>query len=59
MSVKEKTNQPSFKKEQFLNSGQRTGLDKDILAVVLDEGKGYTLKEAEKLIHDFKKRKVN
>lgn len=54
----EKKGAPRFSKQQFLQSRQRTGSDKDILSVVLEEGNTYTIVEAEKLINDFKKRKV-
>lgn len=47
-----------FTKAQFMGTRQRSGIEKDILAVVLEEGKTYTIAEAEKLIQDFKKGKV-
>ncbi|GIQ70762.1 hypothetical protein DUZ99_02005 [Xylanibacillus composti] len=47
-----------FTKEQFLQSRKTLPADKDILAVVLEEGKRYTVQQAEKAVHDFKKRKV-
>lgn len=49
---------PKFTKQQFLQTRQRSGADKDILSVVLDDSKTYTIAEAERLIADFKKRKV-
>lgn len=48
-----------FTKAQFLQSRQRSGVEKDILSVVLQDDKTYTLAEADKLINDFKKRTVN
>lgn len=48
-----------YAKKQFISSRQRAGADKDILAIVLEDDKTYTLAEAEKLLADFKKRKVN
>lgn len=48
----------AFGKEQFMSSKRRQGVEKDIAAAALEDGKMYTLKEAEKRIQDFKKRKV-
>jgi len=53
-----KTKHASFTKEQFLSSQKRSGVEKDILAAVMEDDKTYTLAEAEKLISDFKKRAV-
>jgi len=53
-----KTKSGSFTKAQFLMSQKRSGVEKDILAAVMEEGKTYTLAEAEKLISEFKKGKV-
>lgn len=60
MSNKEKSkDEPArYAKKQFLGSRQRAGAEKDILAIVLEDGKTYTLAEANKLVEDFKKRKV-
>ena len=53
-----KTKSGYFTKKQFLKSRQRPGIEKDILAAVMEDGKTYTLAEAEKLISEFKKGKV-
>lgn len=60
MSNKEKLkDEPArYAKKQFLGSRERAGADKDILAIVLEDDKRYTLAEADKLLADFKKRKV-
>lgn len=55
---KAKQEQPRYTKKQFLDSRQRAGSDKDILAIVLEDGKAYTKVEAERLVADFTKRKV-
>ncbi|MDN4069263.1 hypothetical protein QYF50_15530 [Paenibacillus vini] len=47
-----------FTKEQFLGSRQWTGTDKDVLSVVLKEGKTYTLAEAKSLVDEFKNGEV-
>lgn len=47
-----------FTKAQFLATRQRLGIEKDILAAVLDGGKTYTIADADKLISEFKKGKV-
>lgn len=49
----------SFTKEQFLKTRQRPGHERDILAAVLEDGKSYTLLEAEDAIRKYKKRRVN
>lgn len=55
---KEKPTVGGYTKAQFLATRQRPGIEKDILSVVLDEGKTYTIAEANKLIDNFKKGKV-
>ncbi|MNW62358.1 hypothetical protein D3C74_404820 [compost metagenome] len=47
-----------FTKSQFLASPQWEGIDKDILSVVLEDGKPYTLAEATKLVNQFKNSEV-
>lgn len=46
-----------FTKEQFMKSDQYTGVQKDILSIVLGDEK-YTHNQAKKAIDDFNKRKV-
>jgi hypothetical protein len=64
MTDKEKTERapqskvPTFTKEQFLASRQRPGHERDILAAVLEDGKTYTLAEAEKALQAYLKRSV-
>ena len=48
----------TFSKEQFLRSRQRPGHERDILAAVLEDGKMYTLAEAQKAIETYMKRSV-
>lgn len=48
---------PAFTKEQLRNSRKYRN-EKDILGVVLEDGKDYTIEETDKLIKDFKERKV-
>lgn len=48
----------TFTKEQFLKSRERPGYEKDILAAVLEDGKMYTLAEAQKAIEAYMKRSV-
>ncbi|MNW62401.1 hypothetical protein D3C74_405280 [compost metagenome] len=47
-----------FTKVQFLASRQWEGSDKDILSVVLEDDKLYTLAEATKLVSQFKNSEV-
>ncbi|RJX40872.1 hypothetical protein D3P09_02280 [Paenibacillus pinisoli] len=44
---------PRFTRDQFLQSRQRTGREKDVLAVVLESGKTYTIAEANAAIRLF------
>lgn len=46
-----------FTKEQ-LRSSKKYRCDVDILGVVLEDGKSYTFEETDKLIKDFKERRV-
>lgn len=48
----------TFTKEQFLASRQRSGIDRDILAAVLEDGKSYTFAEVEKMKDDFLKKEA-
>ena len=48
-----------YTKTQFLSSRQRPGKEKDILASVLEDGKSYTIAEAEEAIQSYLKRSVN
>lgn len=48
---------PTFTKEQLRNSRKYRN-EKDILGVVLEDGKDYTIEETDKLIKGFKERKV-
>lgn len=58
MATKEKDLASGFTKDQFLQSRQWQGIDKDILSVVLEPGKAYTIAEAKRLVEDFKKAQV-
>lgn len=63
MSEKEKAEKKherqGFTKEQIMKSNQYKGVQKDILSIVLEDGKKYTHEQAKKAIDDFGKRKVN
>lgn len=47
-----------FTKDQFLQSQQWEGTEKDILSAVLNDGKLYSLAEAKRLVEEFKKGEV-
>ncbi|MGG4344924.1 hypothetical protein [Paenibacillus lautus] len=49
----------SYTKEQFLQSKQFTGIDKDIIAIKLEDGKKYSVTEVKKVIETFKNKGVN
>lgn len=46
-----------FTKEQIVSS-KRYGHKRDLVSVLLEEGKTYTLKEVDKLIESFMKKEV-
>lgn len=48
----------TFTKEQFLKSRQRPGHERDILAAVLEDGKSYTLADAEKALQGYLRKGV-
>jgi len=62
MSKAEKQEAPkkavTFTKQQFLKAANFSRVDRDVLSVLLDDDKQYTLEEAHKLLNDFKARKV-
>ncbi|MNJ57384.1 hypothetical protein D3C77_529710 [compost metagenome] len=51
--TKQKANAARFTKEQFVQSGQWQGVDRDILSVVLEDHKTYTLAQAKQLVEQF------
>lgn len=48
-----------YTKEQLLESKRYTAVQKDILRVVLEDGKTYTHEEAQQAISGFLRRRVN
>lgn len=42
-----------FTKEQFLASQQFTGIQKDVLAVALEDNESYTKEEATELLNNY------
>lgn len=52
-----KENEDKYSKEQ-ITSSKRYSKSKDILNALLDENKMYTFTEIDKIIENFKKRKV-
>lgn len=48
----------AFAKKQFLKATNFSRVERDVLAVILDDDKQYTLDQVQKLLDDFKKRKV-
>ncbi len=51
------TEEVKYTKEQ-LRSSKKYRADVDILGVVLENGKSYTFEQTDKLIKEFKERKV-
>jgi hypothetical protein len=43
----------TFTKAQFMKSRQRLGWEKDLLAVLLEDNKGYTISEADQAIQNY------
>lgn len=54
----EKQATPTFTKEQLVAS-KRYATRRDLVSVLLEDGKQYTFDEVDKKIEDFKKGKVN
>lgn len=48
----------TFTKQQFLHTRQRSNVDKDILSVLMEDDQSYTIAEADKMLEQFKNRKV-
>lgn len=48
----------AFAKKQFLKAANFSRVERDVLAVILDDDKQYTLEKVQKMLDDFKKRKV-
>lgn len=48
----------AFTKKQFLKAANFSRVEKDVLSVILDDDKQYTLQEVQKALDNFKKRKV-
>ncbi|NGP45738.1 hypothetical protein G4V62_12515 [Bacillaceae bacterium SIJ1] len=53
---KRKTTAATFSKQQFLQSAQSSGVEKDVLAVVLKDDTTYTKAEAKRLADHFKRK---
>ena len=61
MSKKEqekKSGAAKFPKRQFLKAANFTRVERDVLAAILEDDKQYTLDEVQKLLKDFKARRV-
>jgi len=61
MSKKEqekKAGAVTFPKRQFLKAVNFTRVERDVLAAILEDDKQYTLDEVQKLLKDFKARRV-
>lgn len=54
----EKKKQKGFTKEQLLKSKQYSGVQKDIMRIVLDDKKSYSHDQAKSKIEEFGKRRV-
>jgi len=62
MSKFEKQESPkkavTFTKQQFLKAANFSRVERDVLAVILEDDKLYTLDQVQKLLGYFKKRRV-
>lgn len=56
MSKKEKI--ITFTKEQFLRSNKFSNVEKDAIRALLTDNVEYTFEEVQKILEDFKSRKV-
>ncbi|NQX68063.1 hypothetical protein HQN90_18220 [Paenibacillus alba] len=50
---KSEVQEPFYTKEQFLASHKFSGIQKDMLQALIDDGKRYTEKEVVQIIHTF------
>lgn len=48
----------TFTKEQFLRSNKFSNVEKDAIQALLTDNEGYTFEEVQKILEDFKSRKV-
>ena len=48
----------AFAKKQFLKAANFSRVERDVLAVILDDDKQYTLDQVQELLDEFKKGKV-
>ena len=55
--AEKKTQADKYTKEAILKS-EKLRLNRDVLSVLLESGKEYTLDEVEKIVQDFNKREV-
>lgn len=55
--VEKKTQADKYTKEAILKS-EKLRWNRDVLSVLLESGKEYTLDEVEKIVQDFNKREV-
>jgi hypothetical protein len=58
VSKKQVKGTTAFSKKQILKSKEFSHIEKDVLNAILKDGKQYTLEQVEKILEDFKKRKV-
>lgn len=56
--TKQKANTACFTKEQFVQSEQWQGVDRDILSIVLEDNKTYSIAQAKQLVEQFMNREV-
>ena len=54
----EETAAPKFSKQQFLKAANFTRIERDVLRSFLRDDEMYTLQQVEKMLNDFKQRKV-
>lgn len=47
-----------YTKKQFVESSQYTAMDRDILKILLKENQKYTKDDVEKVLKEFKEKKV-
>lgn len=56
--AKKKVEETKYTKEQILKSNRFTGVQKDVLHVVLDDDEKYSLQEVESLMNSFNAKEV-
>lgn len=51
--------EPTFEKEAIINSGEFSAIEKDMLKAFVKEDEKLSIKQAKKIVSDYKKGEIN